>query len=196
MEPFLRLDAVALPIPIDNLDTDRILPARYLQKPRSAPFGDYLFRDWRCRPDGSPNPDFALNQSAFEGARIIVGKRNFACGSSREHAVWALHDHGFRCAIAESFGDIFRSNAAKNGLLTVTLPAETIAQLLAGLAAAPGARVTVDLTTQQVMTPDGAVHHFTVEPFTRQCLLEGIDELAYTLTQQDHIAAFERTYTG
>ncbi len=132
MEPFVRLDAVALPIARPNVDTDQIVPARYLQKPRSDNFGDYLFRDVR------EDPAFVFNREAYRGARIVVAERNFACGSSREHAVWALYDHGFRAAIAPSFGDIFASNALKNGFLPIVLPAATVAQLLAQLDSAPG----------------------------------------------------------
>jgi 3-isopropylmalate/(R)-2-methylmalate dehydratase small subunit len=194
MEPFTRLDAVALPIARPNCDTDQILPARYLQKPRANDFGQFLFRDLRYRPDGTEEPGFVLNQPAFRQARILVAERNFGCGSSREHAVWALADYGFRVAIAPSFGDIFYSNALKNGFLPVVLPAAAVAGLLAGLLAAPGSRMAVDLAEQTVVGPDGARHAFEVDPFPKACLLQGLDELAYTLSLVDRIEAFEREY--
>jgi 3-isopropylmalate/(R)-2-methylmalate dehydratase small subunit len=194
MKPFERLDAVAMPFARPNCDTDQILPARFLQKPRSDDFGQYLFRDLRFRKDGTEDPGFVLNQPAYRQARIIVAERNFACGSSREHAVWALYDHGFRAAIAPSFGDIFSSNALKNGLLPIVLAAEVVAAMMQALFAAPGSRIAVDLADQTVVTPDGSVHGFDVDPFAKHCLLNGLDELGYTLSQAEHIAAFERRY--
>lgn len=194
MEPFTRLEAVALPIARPNCDTDQILPARYLQKPRANDFGQFLFRDLRTRPDGSEEPGFVLNQPAYRPARIIVAERNFGCGSSREHAVWALADYGFRAAVAPSFGDIFYSNALKNGFLPVVLPAVAVAGMLERLLAAPGGRMAVDLAAQTVVGPDGATHHFTIDPFPKSCLLQGLDELAHTLSLADRIAAFERQY--
>jgi 3-isopropylmalate/(R)-2-methylmalate dehydratase small subunit len=191
-EPFERLDAVAVPIAQANLDTDQILPARYLQKPRADDFGAYLFRDLRFRKDGSEEPGFVLNQPAFRSGRIIVAERNFACGSSREHAVWALHDYGFRAVIAPSFGDIFASNALKNGLLPVVLPEAVVAGMLADLQARPGSRIAVDLAAQLVTGPGNASHAFDVDPFAKHCLLNGLDELDYTLGLADRIAEFER----
>jgi 3-isopropylmalate/(R)-2-methylmalate dehydratase small subunit len=138
MEPFKSLRAVALPIAQPNFDTDQILPARFLQKPRALNFGEFLFRDLRYRSDGSENPDFVLNEPAYKSARIVVGEANFGCGSSREHAVWALYDYGIRAVIAPSMGDIFMSNAAKNGLLTIVLPAPAVAGMIAATLATPG----------------------------------------------------------
>jgi 3-isopropylmalate/(R)-2-methylmalate dehydratase small subunit len=192
MEPFVRLDAVALPIARPNVDTDQIVPARYLQKPRTDNFGDYLFRDVRLRSDGSENPDFVLNLAAYRGARIVVAERNFGCGSSREHAVWALHDYGFRAAIAPSFGDIFASNALKNGFLPIVLPAPIVDGLLAQLASHPGAHLVIDLPAQSVHFPDGSVHAFDVEPFAKRCLIDGLDEIDYTLTLLPAIESYER----
>ena len=157
MEPFVRLDAVALPLARPNVDTDQIVPARYLQKPRSDNFGDYLFRDVR------EDPAFVFNREPYRGARIVVAERNFGCGSSREHAVWALYDHGFRAAIAPSFGDIFASNAQKNGFLPIVLPQATVAKLLDDLSAQPGARIVVDLPAQLVRAPDGDEHPFEID---------------------------------
>lgn len=192
MTPFTRLQAVAMPLPRPNLDTDQILPARYLQKPRSVGFAQFLFDDVRRLADGSSDPAFPLNQPVYRDARIVVGGANFGCGSSREHAVWALADHGFRAVIAPSFGDIFRGNAPKNGLLPVVLAAVDVEHLLALLAAEPGARVTVDLRTREVTLPDSSLRVFDIEPFARHCLLNGLDEIDYTLTLLPQIEAFER----
>jgi 3-isopropylmalate/(R)-2-methylmalate dehydratase small subunit len=194
MEAFVHLDAVALPIARPNCDTDQILPARYLQKPRADNFGEYLFRDLRYRPDGSKNTSFLLNLPAFQPAKIVVAKQNFACGSSREHAVWALYDYGVRAVIAPSVGDIFSSNAAKNGLLIVLLPVDAIDEMIEKIEASPGLHVTVDPDAQTVSTPDGASHTFDIDPYQKRCLKEGLDELGYTLTQLDLIEAFERGY--
>jgi 3-isopropylmalate/(R)-2-methylmalate dehydratase small subunit len=190
MEPFVRLDAVALPIARPNVDTDQILPARYLQKPRSDNFGDYLFRDVR------QDPAFVFNRDEFRGARIVVAERNFGCGSSREHAVWALYDHGFRAAIAPSFGDIFASNAQKNGFLPIVLPEPVVAQLITQLEAQPGARIVVDLPAQTVRAPDGTGHAFEIDAFAKHCLVEGLDEISYTLTLLPAIEAFEARLVG
>lgn len=194
MKPFDSLDSIAVPVPQANIDTDQILPARYLQKPRSDDFGAYLFRDLRARRPGSNEPPFVLDQEPYRDGRVLVAQRNFGCGSSREHAVWALYDYGFRAVIAPSFGDIFAGNALKNGLLPIALPAETITLLLQALAARPGSRVKVDLAAQTVVTPDGSTHEFAVDPFARHCLINGLDELDYTLTQTQHIVEFERRY--
>jgi len=194
MTPFRRLDAVALPIAQPNLDTDQIIPARYLQKARSDDFGRYLFHSLRYLDDGSEDPRFRLNQPAYRNARVIVGGPNFACGSSREHAVWALYDYGIRAVIAPSFGDIFHANALKNGLLPVILPATAVGDALALLLAKPGSSIQVDLEAMTVAMPDGAIHDFAIDPFSRHCLLQGLDELDYTLSQLDRIAEFERRY--
>ncbi|MBL6455586.1 3-isopropylmalate dehydratase small subunit [Belnapia sp. T6] len=194
MEPFQRLDAVALPMPRPNIDTDQITPARFLHKPRSDNHGAYLFHDVRRGPDGGMDPDFVLNRPDYAEAKVIVAEHNFACGSSRENAVWGLYDHGFRAAIAPSFGDIFSSNALKNGLLPVRLPEDVVAGLLAQLQDQPGARVQVDLEAQTVTLPDGSVHRFEIDPFARHCLLNGIDELDYTRTLSPEIDAFMNRY--
>jgi len=194
MKRFERLHAVALPIAQPNLDTDQIIPARFLQKLRSADFGQYLFRDLRHRSDGAENPDFLLNRPEYRDARVVVAERNFGCGSSREHAVWALHDFGIRAVIAPSFGDIFLSNALKNGLLPVVLPAAVVGEALSALFATPGSKVAVDLDAQTVTMPGGDVHGFAIDPYSRHCMLQGLDELDYTLTQVDHIAEYERRF--
>jgi 3-isopropylmalate/(R)-2-methylmalate dehydratase small subunit len=192
MQAFRQLDAVAIPLGGVNIDTDQILPARYLQKPRADNFGDYLFLDVRRAPGGERRPEFLLNQPVYEGAQVLVAGRNFGCGSSREHAVWALYDGGIRAVIAPSFGDIFFSNSLKNGLLPVVLPQDEVDALLASLRAAPGARVQVDLVEQTVRAPGVTGMTFQVDAFSRHCLLEGIDEIDYTLTQSVLIDAYER----
>jgi 3-isopropylmalate/(R)-2-methylmalate dehydratase small subunit len=194
MEAFQRLRAVAAPLPRANVDTDQITPARFLHKPRSDNHGNYLFHDIRRRADGTQDPEFVLNRAEYTAARVIVAERNFACGSSRENAVWALHDQGFRAAIAPSFGDIFFANSLKNGLLPVVLPSGVVAGLLEYLAAHPGADVEIDLEAQTVTLPDGASHCFEVDPFSRHCLLNGVDELDYTASLAPEIEAFMNRY--
>jgi len=193
MTPLRHIHAVAVPLPRANIDTDQIVPARYLQKPRSANFADFLFRDLRTDTQGRPRNDFALNEPACAGARIIVAGANFGCGSSREHAVWALHDAGFRVVIAPSFGDIFHANALKNGLLPVRQEQAVVDRLLQQLHQAPGALIEVDLVAQTLRGPDGERSTFAIQPFARHCLLEGLDEIDYTLGQLGLIESFERT---
>ncbi len=192
MTPVRRVESLAVPLGGTNIDTDQIVPARYLQKPRTCDFGAFLFHDRRRAADGSLRADFALNDERYRDARILVAGRNFGCGSSREHAVWALHDGGFRAVIAAGFGDIFRNNATCNGLLPVQLPEPVVESLLATLRADAAARVAVDLETRTVTAPDGSTHPFDIDPFARHCLLEGIDEIDYTLGQLHRIEAFER----
>jgi 3-isopropylmalate/(R)-2-methylmalate dehydratase small subunit len=192
MQPFHSIDAVAVPISQPNFDTDQVISSRYLQKLRDNDFGAFLFGDRRFRNDGTENPDFVLNKPAYRHGTILVAERNFACGSSREHAVWALYDYGFRAIIAPSFGDIFFSNALKNGLLPIILPAATVSGLLVAIESAPGSRIRIDLEAQTVVAPDGATHAFFVDPFTKHCLLKGINELDYTLGYLDRIEEFEK----
>jgi 3-isopropylmalate/(R)-2-methylmalate dehydratase small subunit len=194
MKSFRQIDAVAAPLDRANVDTDQIVPALYLQKPRSDDFGNYLFRDVRHDARGRRRQDFILNDPAYAQARILVAGPNFGCGSSREHAVWALGDGGFRVVIAPSFGDIFQSNALKNGLLPVQLPAQVVQDMLAALLARPGARMSVDLETQVVTGPGARSTPFSVDPFARHCLLEGLDEIDFTLTQRAHIEAYEAAH--
>ena len=194
MEAFTRLDAVAVPMARPNIDTDQIIPARFLSRPREVDHGEFLFHDARRLPDGAQNPEFPLNRPEWQPARTVVGGRNFACGSSRESAVWALFDAGFRCAIAPSFGDIFRNNGMKNGLLPVVLPAEVVEAIIAQLEAEPGACIQVDLPEQVVTAPDGGRHPFEIDPFAKHCLLNGLDDFGLTAAYEDDIAAFERRY--
>ncbi len=194
MRRFSGITAVAAPFAPANIDTDQIIPARYLQKPRDGTLGRYLFHDLRFAPDGAPDPAFVLNRPAYRDARVLVAAENFGCGSSRENAVWALQDYGFQAAIAPSFGDIFRNNSLKNGLLPVVLPGEVVGWLLARLEEEPGATIAIDLAQERVTLPDGTAHRFEIDPFARHCLLNGIDELAFTLAQIAEVEAFERRY--
>jgi 3-isopropylmalate/(R)-2-methylmalate dehydratase small subunit len=192
MEAFQRLDAVAVPMPVPNVDTDQIIPARFLRKPRKEGYGQYLFHDLRFDDGGREKPDFVLNRPPYRGARILVADKNFGCGSSREHAVYALWDSGFRAVIAPSFGDIFYENSFKNGFLPIVLPVETAAVLCRALEAKPGAQIVVDLAAQTVAAPDGTRHGFEIDAFRKECLLRGIDELDVTLSHRAEIEAFER----
>ena len=192
MQPFEHLEAVALPLTRANIDTDQIIPARFLQKPRINDFGAYLFRDLRFNKDDSKRPEFILNQPDYVASKIVVAQRN--CGSSREQAVWALYDYGVRAVLAPSFGDIFYSNSLKNGLLPIVLPAEVIDAVLSVLTSQPGAKITVDLERQVVRAPGIAEQSFDIAPFSKHCLLTGMDELDYTLTHADKIAEFVRKY--
>jgi 3-isopropylmalate/(R)-2-methylmalate dehydratase small subunit len=194
MEPFTTLTAVAAPIDLVNVDTDRIIPARFLRERRGPGFERFLFHDVRLAPDGSERPEFILNQPPFRRARILVAAENFACGSSREAAVWALVAYGFRAFIAPSFGDIFAQNCGKNGALAVRLPGETAARLRAQLHERPGSEMTVDLPGQTVTGPDGARHAFEVDGFLKECLLRGQDEIALTQGYKAAIAAFEERH--
>ena len=190
-EPFTTLTAIAAPLDMPNVDTDQIMPARFMRRPRDERYVAYGFHDLRFTPEGSTRPDFILNQPPFDEAGILVASRNFGVGSSREAAVYALLAMGFRAVVAESFGDIFFSNALKNGLLPVKLPESIVNALRSAVATAPGATITVDLQRQVLTAPDGAEHGFTVPPFARDCLLRGLDEIGLTLTLADDIAAFE-----
>ncbi|HEV7259290.1 MAG TPA: 3-isopropylmalate dehydratase small subunit [Bosea sp. (in: a-proteobacteria)] len=190
MERFTRLSGVAVPIEGADIDTDQILPARFMHK-RRVEYGQYCFHDQRLDTTGRPRPDFVLNRPGFRQPAILVGDRNFGCGSSREQAVHTLVDFGIRSIIAVSFGDIFRTNCLKNGLLPVTQPEEIVRGLRAGLTASPGLHLTIDLESEQVIEADGTAHVFSADPFGRSCLLAGLDEIDYTLTLLDRVSAFE-----
>jgi 3-isopropylmalate/(R)-2-methylmalate dehydratase small subunit len=191
MEPFGRLEAVAVPIDLPNVDTDRIIPARFLRHAPGPGYERYLFHDVRFDDEGRERPEFVLNQAPYRGARIVVAAENFACGSSREAAVWALAANGFRACVAPSFGDIFSENCAKNGLLAVVLTADVCAELRRQLRERPGATVVVDLPAQIITSPNGARHAFEVDGFRKECLLRGQDEIALTLSYEPAIAAYE-----
>jgi 3-isopropylmalate/(R)-2-methylmalate dehydratase small subunit len=191
MDAFTTLTGVAAPIDLPNVDTDRIIPARFLRKPRGPGYERYLFHDVRFREDGAERPEFILNQAPYRRARILVTAANFGCGSSREAAVWALMAGGFRSFIGPGFGDIFFENCFKNGALPIVVPADVAAALRAHLHQQPGASMTVDLEAQVFTGPDGARHDFEVDPFRRECLLKGVDEIAMTLGHEQEIEAFE-----
>ena len=190
MEPFTTLEAAAIPIDQPNLDTDQIIPARFLGKPRPTQV-DALFHDLRYTPDRTPRPEFVTNMPAFAGARIVVAERNFACGSSRENAVTVMVDNGFRAFIAPSFGDIFFNNCFQNGALPISLDAGRVAEIRAALHARPGARIAIDLAGQTVVGPDGKTDRFEIDSFRKECLLKGVDEVNLTLGYERDIAAFE-----
>jgi 3-isopropylmalate/(R)-2-methylmalate dehydratase small subunit len=194
MEPFLRQDALAVPIGVPNIDTDQIIPARFLWRKRRDGFGHLLFHDLRFNDAGAPKPDFVLNRDVYREARIVVADRNFGCGSSREHAVWALYDHGIRAVVAPSFGDIFFNNCFQNGLLPVALNAERVAALRALLEQAPGSHLAIDLEAQTVSGPDGAIDRFEIEAFRKECLLAGADDISFTLGYCERITEFENAY--
>ena len=192
MQAFTRLTGVAVPIDLPNIDTDRVIPARFLRKPQGSPGYDrYLFHDVRFDAGGAERPEFVLNQPGFREARIIVAAENFGCGSSREAAVWALAAYGVRAVIAPSLGDIFHQNCGKNGVLAVILPADTVADVRRQLHARPGATLTVDLEAQTVTAPDGAVHRFEIDPFRKRMLLDGQDDIGLTLGYEAQIASYE-----
>src|SRR5262252_1244018 len=194
MEPFKPLQAVAAPLAASNIDTDQIIPARFLWRKRSEGWGHLLFNDLRFNDDGSPRPQFVLNRPEYRDAQILVADRNFGCGSSREHAVWALYDFGIRAVVAPSFGDIFFNNSFQNGLLPVVLPAQRVAALRAALERSPESHVAIDLVSQTVAGPDGAIDTFEIDPFRKECLLAGTDDISFTLGHRDRIAEFEKTY--
>jgi 3-isopropylmalate/(R)-2-methylmalate dehydratase small subunit len=196
MEPFVRLSAVAAPMELPNIDTDRIIPARFLRRPREAGYGPLLFHDVRFAADGSERPDFVLNHPAYRDARILVTEENFGCGSSREMAVWALMDYGIRAVIGPSFGDIFFENCFKNGVLAVVLPTGAAAGLRRALAERPGATLAVDLDPQTITAPDSSSLRFEVDVFRKHGLLTGQDELALTLEHLPDIEAFEARRRG
>jgi 3-isopropylmalate/(R)-2-methylmalate dehydratase small subunit len=194
MEPFTRLDAVAIPLNVPNVDTDQIIPARFLWRKRGDGWGHLLFHDLRFNDSGAPKPEFVLNHHDYRGAGILVADRNFGCGSSREHAVWALYDYGIRAVLAPSFGDIFFNNCFQNGLLPLVLSAERIAALRAMLTQSPGSQVVIDLEAPTVTAPDGTLDRFEIDPFRKQCLLAGMDDISFTLGHHEQIAAFENVY--
>ncbi|MEK7387569.1 MAG: 3-isopropylmalate dehydratase small subunit [candidate division NC10 bacterium] len=192
MQPFTKITAVAAPIDLPNIDTDRIIPARFLKKPKEAPgYASFLFHDVRFNADGSEKPEFILNQAPYRGAKILVTAENFGCGSSREMAVWVLDASGIRSVIAPSLGDIFHQNCFKNGLLAVILPGEVVAGLRSQLHQRPGASITVDLESQTVTAPDGALHRFEIDRFRKEMLLSGRDEIGLTLDFDSRIREFE-----
>jgi 3-isopropylmalate/(R)-2-methylmalate dehydratase small subunit len=189
---FVPLDTVGVPLDRGNVDTDAIIPARYLKTLKRTGLGVGLFFAWRYDAAGAQRPEFPLNRPSFRGGQVLVAGENFGCGSSREHAVWALMDFGFRAVIAPSFSDIFHNNCLKNGMLPVTLPVAEVRSLIDALLAGPGGRIGVDLAAQTITGPNGDVHRFAIDPFAKTCLLEGLDEIALTLKSSAEISAYER----
>jgi len=191
MTPFTTLTAVVAPLNMANVDTDKIIPARFLKTIKRSGLGVHLFDTLRYNADGSEKPDFVLNQAKYRQAEILVAGENFGCGSSREHAPWALLDFGIRCVIAPSFADIFHGNCFKNGILPIALPVEICEQLMADAALGQNARITVDLAAQEVIRPDGTRIPFQVDAFRKHCLLNGLDDIGLTLEHGAAIDAFE-----
>jgi 3-isopropylmalate/(R)-2-methylmalate dehydratase small subunit len=196
MKPFTALTSSCVVLPAENVDTDQIIPARFLKTIERRGLGAHLFADWRLDEQGRQRPDFPLNSPEAAGAAILVAGHNFGCGSSREHAPWALLDFGFRAVISTGFADIFRNNALKTGLLPVALPPSTHAALLDQLAESSRAPVTIDLESLTAKLPDGTTHAFEVDPFARHCLLNGVDQLGFLLGQDAAIAAYESTHSS
>lgn len=192
--PFRPFTSKVVPLLLDNVDTDQIIPARFLKATDKAGMGEHLFADWRYHPDGTPKADFVLNRPEMRGRQVLLAGDNFGSGSSREHAPWALLGFGFRAVIATSFADIFRNNALKNGLLPIEIPAEAHARVAALVEADPDAEVRVDLEAGTLTLPDGSTVSFEIDPFSRQMLLDGTDELGYLLAQRDAVAAYEAAH--
>lgn len=196
MKPFTSIESRVVALPIDNVDTDQIIPARFLKTLSKTGLGDQLFHDWRYDAQGNPKPDFVLNQPGIKGAEVLLAGDNFGCGSSREHAPWALTQFGFRAVISTSFADIFRQNSLKNSLLPVIVSKDVHAELFGAVAADPQAKVAIDLETQKLTLPNGRAVEFPIDAFSKYCLLNGVDELGYILKQEDAISAYEAGRTA
>lgn len=195
-QPFVRVTGRAAPLLRSDVDTDQIIPKQFLKRIERDGYGPMLFWDWRTRADGSPDPDFVLNRPEHAGAVFLLAGRNFGCGSSREHAAWALRDAGFRAVLAPSFADIFRSNAFQNGILPVVVEEPVLEELVGRVAADPDMQVTVDLEACTVSAGGEPVASFQVDPFRRRSLLEGLDDIGLTLEHEDRIGAFEKALDG
>ena len=191
MEAFKEHVGLVVPLDRINVDTDQIIPKQFLKRIERTGFGEFLFYDWRYLENGEPNPAFVLNEPRYRGVSILIAGVNFGCGSSREHAPWALQQYGFKAILASSFADIFRNNCYKNGILPITLPADVIADLSDAARVTEGYRLMVDLDTQSVICPDGTSHPFEIGDFEKHCLLNGLDEIGWTLQFEADIAAFE-----
>ena len=191
MQPFRVHTGIAVPLDRANVDTDQIIPKQFLKRIERTGYGDFLFFDWRQTPNGDPIPDFVLNDPRYKGAQILIAGKNFGCGSSREHAAWALGDFGFRCVIAPTFADIFFSNAGKNGILLVRLPESDVETLLQNAQKIPGYQLTVSLPDQTVTDGQGFSVKFEVDPFRKFCLLEGLDDIGLTLRHAAELDKYE-----
>jgi 3-isopropylmalate/(R)-2-methylmalate dehydratase small subunit len=196
MQKFETLTGVAAPLPIDNVDTDMIIPKQYLKTIKRTGLGAGLFSEMRYKDDGSENPDFVLNKSAYRRAKILVAGDNFGCGSSREHAPWALLDFGIRCVISTDFADIFYNNCFKNGILPIRVSPEDLAKLMDDAERGANATLTVDLPAQEIRGPDGGMVKFELDPFRKTCLLEGLDDIGLTLVEAPAIEAYEAKAKG
>src|SRR5215472_494229 len=191
MKPFKTHRGKVAPLPRANIDTDQIIPKQFLKRVERTGFGEFLFYDWRHTPEGKLDPSFPLNQSPYAGASILVTGKNFGCGSSREHAVWALEDFGFRAVIAPSFADIFANNCVKNGVLTVVLPESEVREMARKAEEFPAYQLTIDLEKTSLFDDSGFRSGFSIDEFTRHCLLAGLDDIGLTLEQQSEISAYE-----
>ena len=187
----MKIQSRVVAMPMDNVDTDQIIPARFLKTISKIGLGDQLFNDWRYNADGSPKPDFVINKPETKGCEILLAGDNFGCGSSREHAPWALTQFGFKAVISTSFADIFKGNSLKNSLLPIVVPKDIHAKLFAEYAADPTMQVMIDLASQTLTMPDGTTAHFPIDEFAKTCLLEGVDELGYILKQMPAIEQYE-----
>jgi 3-isopropylmalate/(R)-2-methylmalate dehydratase small subunit len=196
MKPFTNFSSRMAPLAINNIDTDQIIPARFLKTTTKQGLDKQLFCDWRYDAQGRPNPDFILNQPRARGAQVLLAGDNFGCGSSREHAPWALTQFGFRAVVSTSFADIFNQNSLKNSLLPIVVPPDVEAELFAAVASDPDAVVKIDLANQTLTTPGGRKVEFPIDAFSKHCLLEGVDELGYILQHEAHIAAYEARRVG
>jgi 3-isopropylmalate/(R)-2-methylmalate dehydratase small subunit len=196
MKAFRVHSGLVAPLDRANVDTDQIIPKQFLKRIERTGFGEFLFYDWRRKADGALDPNFVLNQPCYAGASILVAERNFGCGSSREHAPWALDDFGFRAVIAPSFADIFANNCLKNGLLTVVLPEAEVATIMQRAKSSEGYIATVDLEQRQVRDSFGLKAPFSIDDFARRCLLEGLDDIGLTLQHEAEIAAYEQRHLG
>jgi 3-isopropylmalate/(R)-2-methylmalate dehydratase small subunit len=196
MKPFTNFESRLVPLNITNVDTDQIIPARFLKTTSKLGLDKQLFNDWRYDAQGAPNPEFILNQPQVQGAQVLVAGDNFGCGSSREHAPWALTQFGFRAVISTSFADIFKQNSLKNSLLPIVVPADVLEELFAAIAADANATVKIDLPNQTLTTPSGCTVEFAVDSFSKHCLVNGVDELGYIQQHEAEIAAFEAKRVG
>ncbi len=192
MKPFTILTGIVAPLEALNVDTDQIIPKQFLKRIERTGYEDFLFFDWRYMPDGSQNPDFELNAARYKGASILLSKDNFGCGSSREHAPWALDNYGFRCVLAPSFADIFYNNCFNNGLLPIVLPGDVVERLFMEVRARDGYQLTINLPAQRVVKPDGEAIPFDIHPFKKECMINGWDPIGLTLRREDRIAEYEK----
>ena len=196
MIPFTNFESRMVALPINNVDTDQIIPARFLKTTSKLGLDKQLFNDWRYDAQGNPNPDFILNQPQVQGAQVLLAGENFGCGSSREHAPWALTQFGFRAVISTSFADIFKQNSLKNSLLPIVVPPDVLNELFAAVANDPNVTVKIDLPNQTLTTPNGWTVQFPVDAFSKHCLVNGVDELGYIQSHEAEIAAFEAKRVG